>query len=169
MSRPPRIVDAGALASTLDEEPALRHGLVLANGIFDLLHVGHVRYLEGARAEGERLVVALNTDAGARRLKGEGRPVVPLSERLELIAALRCVEWVTWFDDDRVEGLLRLLRPAVHAKGTDYTVESVPERAFASSLGIRTAIVGDPKDHATSDILSRLRVAPGGTASEKRA
>jgi len=166
---PPRIVAAETLAAALEAEPALRRGLVLANGIFDLLHVGHVRYLEGARAEGERLVVALNSDASARRLKGEGRPVVPLHERLELVAALRCVDWVTWFDGDRVEGLLRLFRPGVHAKGTDYTVESVPERALAESLGIRTAIVGDSKEHATSEILTRLRGASSGVSPERRA
>ena len=142
--------------------------VVLANGCFDLLHVGHVRYLEGARAEGERLVVALNSDASARRLKGEGRPVVPLEERLEIVAALRCVDWATWFDDDRVEGLLRLLRPAVHAKGTDYTVESVPERAAAAVLGIRTAIVGDAKAHATSDLLKQLRDARGAARPGER-
>jgi rfaE bifunctional protein nucleotidyltransferase chain/domain len=158
----PRVVSPGLLAASLDADPALRRGLVLANGIFDLLHVGHVRYLEGARAEGTRLVVALNSDASARRLKGAGRPVIPLAERLEIVAALRCVDWVTWFDDDRVEGLLRLLRPEVHAKGTDYTVDSVPERAVAASLGIRTAIAGDPKDHATSDLLRQLRESEGG-------
>ena len=162
MTAPPRIVSPEALAASLDAEPALRRGLVLANGIFDLLHVGHVRYLEGARAEGARLVVALNSDASARRLKGAGRPVIPLAERLEIVAALRCVDWVTWFDDDRVEGLLRLLHPEVHAKGTDYTVDSVPERAVAASLGIRTAIAGDPKDHATSDLLRQLRELDGG-------
>ena len=162
MSTAPRILPPGALAASLDADPALRRGLVLANGIFDLLHVGHVRYLEGARAEGARLVVALNSDDSARRLKGEGRPVIPLAERLEIVAALRCVDWVTWFDDDRVEGLLRLLRPEVHAKGTDYTVDSVPERAVAASLGIRTAIAGDPKDHATSDLLRQLRESRGG-------
>lgn len=156
MSATSRIVAPEALAASLDADPSLRRGLVLANGLFDLLHVGHVRYLEGARAEGERLVVALNGDASARRLKGEGRPVIPLVERLEIVASLRCVDWATWFDVDRVEGLLRLLRPAVHAKGTDYTVESVPERSVAQSLGIRTAIVGDPKNHASSDLLRRL-------------
>ncbi len=159
-----RIVEAAALAARLDGEPSLRTGLVLANGIFDLLHVGHVRYLEGARAAGSRLVVALNSDDSARRLKGEGRPVVPLAERLEIVAALRCVDWATWFEGDRVEDLLRLLRPAKHAKGTDYTVASVPERAVAASLGIETVIVGDPKDHATSEILARLR-GPGGGAA----
>jgi len=152
-----RIVAAEELARRFDASPATRRGVVLANGIFDLLHVGHVRYLEGARAEGKQLVVALNADASARRLKGPGRPVVALPERLELVAALRVVDWVTWFEGDRVDDLLRLLRPEVHAKGTDYTVESVPERALAASLGIRTAIVGDPKEHATTGLLARLR------------
>ncbi len=159
-----RIVAAPELARRLDASPDDRLGLVLANGIFDLLHVGHVRYLEGARAEGKRLVVALNSDASARRLKGEGRPVVALPERLELIASLRVVDWVTWFEGDRVDDLLRLLRPAVHAKGTDYTAESVPEAPLAASLGIRTAIVGDPKEHATTRLLERLR-APDAPAS----
>jgi rfaE bifunctional protein nucleotidyltransferase chain/domain len=169
VSAAPRIVAPADLAAALDADPALRRGLVLANGLFDLLHVGHVRYLEGARGEGDRLVVALNSDASARRLKGEGRPIVPLSERLEIVAALRCVDWVTWFDDDRVDGLLRLLRPAVHAKGTDYTVDSVPERAVAASLGIRTAIAGDPKDHATSDLLRRLRASEGDARTGSKA
>ena len=161
---PSRIVAAEELARRFDASPDAYRGVVLANGIFDLLHVGHVRYLEGARAEGERLVVALNSDASARRLKGAGRPVVALPERLELVAALRVVDWVTWFEGDRVDDLLRLLRPAVHAKGTDYTVESVPERALAASLGIRTAIVGDPKEHATTRLLARVRAseAPAG-------
>jgi rfaE bifunctional protein nucleotidyltransferase chain/domain len=163
-----RIVAAAELARRLDAAPAERDGLVLANGIFDILHVGHVRYLEGARAEGTRLVVALNSDDSARRLKGPGRPVVSLAERLELVAALRVVDWVTWFDGERVDDLLRLLRPAVHAKGTDYTVESVPERALAASLGIRTAIVGDPKDHATSRLLERVRAASPGAADPPR-
>jgi rfaE bifunctional protein nucleotidyltransferase chain/domain len=161
-----RVVAAEALALRLDAAPELRRGLVLANGIFDLLHVGHVRYLEGARAEGARLVVALNSDASARRLKGEGRPVVTLAERLELVAALRAVDWVTWFEGDRVDDLQRLLKPGVHAKGTDYTVDSVPERALAASLGIRTAIVGDPKEHATSRLLAHLRA--GAECAEHR-
>lgn len=152
-----KVLDSAALAALLDAKPALREGLVLANGLFDLLHVGHVRYLAAARAEGSRLVVALNSDASASRLKGPGRPLVPLRERLEVVAALECVDWATWFDEDRVEGLLRLLKPAVHAKGTDYTVESVPERAAAAGLGIRTAIVGDPKDHASSGLIERIR------------
>ena len=159
-----KILEPSALAARLDAAPELREGLVLANGLFDLLHVGHVRYLAAARAEGTRLVVALNSDASARRLKGPGRPLVPLPERLELVAALECVDWVTWFDEDRVEGLLRLLRPAAHAKGTDYTAEGVPERAVAAALGIRTAIVGDPKDHASSDLIERIRRGAGAAA-----
>jgi rfaE bifunctional protein nucleotidyltransferase chain/domain len=152
-----KIVTSARLASHLESATQERDGLVLANGIFDLFHVGHIRYLEGARAAGQSLVVALNSDASARRLKGEGRPLLPLPERMELVAALQCVDWVTSFEEDSVESLLRTLRPAAHAKGTDYTVESVPERAVAASLGIRTVIVGDPKDHATSDLIQRIR------------
>ena len=158
-----KILDAAALARVLDGAPHLRDGLVLANGLFDLLHVGHVRYLAAARAQGSRLVVALNSDESARRLKGPGRPLVPLAERLEVVAALEGVDWVTWFEEDRVEALLRLFRPAVHAKGTDYTAESVPERAAAAALGIRTAIVGDPKDHASSGLIERIRRGAGAS------
>ena len=131
--------------------------VALANGCFDVLHVGHVRYLQGARAEADLLVVAVNADASARALKGEGRPVVPEAERAELVAGFACVDWVTIFADRTVEPLLRALRPDVHCKGTDYTTETVPEREVARELGIRVAIVGDPKDHATSELLSRLR------------
>ena len=146
-----------ALEERLARAPEERRGLVLANGIFDLFHVGHVRYLEGARRAGTTLLVALNSDASARRLKGEGRPLLPLAERMEIVAALQCVDWVTSFEEDSVEALLGRILPAVHAKGTDYTVESVPERAVAVSLGIRTVIVGDPKRHATSDLIERIR------------
>ena len=131
--------------------------VALANGLFDLLHVGHLRYLEGAKAQADLLVVAVNADASARALKGEGRPVVPEAERAELVAGFACVDWVTIFGDRTVEPLLRALRPDVHCKGTDYTTETVPEREVARELGIRVAIVGDPKDHATSELLSRLR------------
>lgn len=159
-----KIVEAAALEDELRRNPAAREGLVLANGIFDVLHVGHIRYLEGARATGRSLLVAINSDASARRLKGAGRPVIPLEERLELVAALACVDQVTWFEEDNVEPLLRMLLPAVHAKGTDYTEESVPERAVARELGIRTLIVGDPKNHASSEIVARIRsVAPEPT------
>ena len=146
-----------ALEERLARAPEERRGLVLANGIFDLFHVGHVRYLEGAKRAGTALLVALNSDASARRLKGEGRPLLPLAERMEIVAALQCVDWVTSFEEDSVEALLGRILPAVHAKGTDYTVESVPERAVAASLGVRTVIVGDPKRHATSDLIERIR------------
>lgn len=152
-----KIVTPASLERHLALAPLEREGLVLANGIFDLFHVGHVRYLEGARRAGHRLLVALNSDASARRLKGEGRPLIPLAERMELVAALECVDWVTSFEEDSVESLLRSLRPGAHAKGTDYTVETVPERAVAAALGIRTVIVGDPKRHATTDLIQRIR------------
>jgi D-glycero-beta-D-manno-heptose 1-phosphate adenylyltransferase len=152
-----KIVALPLLESRFQSAPAERSGLVLANGIFDLIHVGHVRYLEDAKRAGSRLLVALNSDASARRLKGSGRPLMPLAERMEIVAALACVDWVTSFEEDSVEQVLRRLRPAIHAKGTDYTVESVPERAVAESLGTRTVIVGDPKQHATSDLIQRIR------------
>jgi len=158
-----KVLDAGTLEARLRANPGLREGLVMANGLFDVLHVGHVRYLEGARAAGRALVVAINSDASARRLKGLGRPVIPLEERLEMVAALGCVDWVTWFEEDTVEPLLRQLRPAVHAKGTDYTEDTVPERAVARELKIRTVIVGDPKRHASSEIIRTIQsTAPQG-------
>ena len=164
-----KIVTVSLLESRLQSTPAERSGLVLANGIFDLIHVGHVRYLEGAKEAGSALLVALNSDASARRLKGSGRPLMPLAERMEIVAALSCVDWVTSFEEDSVEEVLRRLRPAIHAKGTDYTVESVPERAVAESLGTRTVIVGDPKLHATSDLIRRIgqgsAADPKGTLS----
>jgi rfaE bifunctional protein nucleotidyltransferase chain/domain len=131
--------------------------LVFANGAFDLLHVGHVRYLEAARREGDYLLVGVNSDASVRRLKGDGRPVVPEAERAEIVAALRCVDGVVVFDESSPADLIAELRPAVHAKGTDYTAESVPERAVVEEAGGRVAIVGDPKDHATTELVERLR------------
>lgn len=152
-----KIVSIDSFAARLEAAPAEREGLVLANGIFDLLHVGHVRYLAGARAAGRTLLVAVNSDESARRLKGPGRPLLPLAERLELLASLECVDWVAPFVGDDVKEVLRRLRPAIHAKGTDYTVESVPERAVAKELGVRTVIVGDPKNHASSELIGRIR------------
>jgi len=157
----PKILDLEALEARLQANPSEREGLVLANGLFDVLHVGHVRYLEAAREAGRNLLVALNSDASARKLKGPGRPFVPLDERLEIVAAFACVSWATWFDEPNVEGILRRLRPAVHAKGTDYTEESVPERGVARELGIRTIIVGDPKRHASSEMIARMRASEG--------
>ncbi|MCA9752604.1 MAG: adenylyltransferase/cytidyltransferase family protein [Gemmatimonadetes bacterium] len=131
--------------------------VVLANGIFDLFHVGHVRYLEGAAAEGDYLVVAVNGDACARELKGPGRPFLPAAERAEIVAALRCVDRVVVFEERDVISVLRALRPDVHAKGTDYTADTVPEREITREIGGRTAIVGDPKDHSTTDLLRAIR------------
>jgi rfaE bifunctional protein nucleotidyltransferase chain/domain len=130
--------------------------IAFANGVFDLLHVGHVRYLQAAAAEADRLIVAVNADSSVRRLKGEGRPILDEASRAEMVAALRGVDYVVVFADDTVGPLLTRLRPDVHCKGTDYTVESVPERAIVLAYGGRTAIVGDPKDHSTRDLLARL-------------
>jgi D-glycero-beta-D-manno-heptose 1-phosphate adenylyltransferase len=138
--------------------------IVLANGIFDLLHVGHVRYLAGARALGTRLVVAVNGDRSAARLKGPGHPVMPAADRGRLVAALRGVDLVVVFDEPSVDRLLATLRPDVHAKGTDYARETVPERAAAAALGIETAITGDPKAHASRDLVARVRGRRAGSA-----
>jgi rfaE bifunctional protein nucleotidyltransferase chain/domain len=133
--------------------------VVFANGCFDTLHVGHVRYLEGARREGEILVVGVNDDSSVRGLKGPGRPVLDANARALLVAALRPVDYVALFSEANVEALLEELRPDVHAKGTDYTAETVPERATAARLGIRVAIVGDPKDHSTRTVFDSIRKA----------
>ncbi|MCU1331763.1 MAG: D-glycero-beta-D-manno-heptose-7-phosphate kinase [Candidatus Angelobacter sp.] len=129
--------------------------IILTNGCFDLLHVGHVRYLRAAKQLGGRLIVAVNSDASTRALKGEGRPRVPDEERAEILAALNDVDAVTVFDAPNVTELVRLLRPDIHAKGTDYTAESVPERDVVIACGGRVAIVGDPKDHSTTELLRR--------------
>lgn len=136
--------------------------IVLANGCFDILHVGHVRYLAGARAEGDALVVGVNADAGVSGLKGPGRPVLNERARALLVAALREVDYVVIFPEPNVDALLAELRPDVHAKGTDYTADTVPERATAEQLGIRVAIVGDPKDHSTRELLQSVRKAQHG-------
>jgi rfaE bifunctional protein nucleotidyltransferase chain/domain len=137
---------------------ARRHGarVVFANGCFDVLHVGHVRYLEAARALGDLLVVGVNSDEQTRRLKGEGRPFVPERERAEVVASLRAVDLVTIFPEPNVEALLTVLRPDIHAKGTDYTEDSVPERAVVLAYGGQVRIVGDPKDHSSSEMLKRV-------------
>ena len=130
--------------------------IALANGCFDLLHVGHTRYLQGARAEADVLIVGVNADASVRKLKGEGRPLQNQDDRALLVAALHVVDWVVIFPEDTVENLLLTLKPDVHCKGTDYTTETVPERAIVRSYGGRVAIVGDPKDHNTSTLLQQL-------------
>jgi len=133
--------------------------IVLANGCFDTLHVGHIRYLEGAKREGDILVVAVNSDSSLRYLKGTGRPILNEQSRAQLVGALRAVDYVLIFPEPNVEKLLEEFCPDTHAKGTDYTAETVPERAVADRLGIRVAIVGDPKDHSTGQLLDTIRRA----------
>jgi rfaE bifunctional protein nucleotidyltransferase chain/domain len=155
------IVDRAELKRRCEALKAKGKRLVLTNGAFDLLHVGHVRALKEARSKGDALVVAVNGDGSVRRLKGEGRPVVPAAERAELLASLACVDLVHVFEEDDVGVLLRLLRPHVHAKGRDYTKENVPERAVALEVGAEIAIVGDPKDHSVTDLLRRITQRKG--------
>jgi rfaE bifunctional protein nucleotidyltransferase chain/domain len=150
------LISRNELAQRLAERRAMGEKIVLANGCFDILHVGHTRYLAGAKAEGDILVVAINSDRSVCKLKGEGRPILPEHERAELVAALESVDYVIVFDEPNVEPLLEALRPNVHAKGTDYTEETVPERAVADRLAIRVAIVGDAKNHSTRDLLAQL-------------
>jgi rfaE bifunctional protein nucleotidyltransferase chain/domain len=145
--------EAAALAGRLRSEGKR---IVLANGCFDLLHIGHVRYLAGARALGDVLFVAVNSDAAVARLKGRGRPLMPAAERVEMLGGLRAVDHVVVFDDDTADGLIAALRPDVHAKGTDYTEASVPEAATVRAVGGRVAIVGDPKDHASRDLITTI-------------
>ena len=134
--------------------------VVLANGCFDILHAGHVRYLQGARALGGLLIVGVNSDAGVRRLKGEGRPILDEQARARLVAGLECVDCVVIFDEPDVNRLLHELKPDVHAKGTDYTVSTVPERAAMQALGGEVAIVGDPKRHSTRDLIQHILQRP---------
>ena len=154
-----KILDRSALRQRVEQWRRGGERIVLANGNFDLLHVGHVRYLRGAKELGGRLVVAINSDESVRMLKGEGRPVMPAEERAEIIAALADVDAVVIFSELDVRALIREIRPDIQAKGTDYTIDSVPERDAVAECGGRVAIVGDPKDHSTSEIL-RLRLTP---------
>jgi rfaE bifunctional protein nucleotidyltransferase chain/domain len=157
LSAADKIASLESLQSELAERRAGGASVALANGLFDILHVGHLHYLEAARAEADLLVVGVNSDRSARELKGPPRPIVPQLERAELLAGLSCVDFVTIFDGATVEGLLRAVRPDVHCKGTDYTADSVPEAPVARELGIRVAIVGDAKVHSTRDIIRKLR------------
>jgi len=145
------------MRDVLAEHRRLGRKIVLANGVFDLLHAGHVRYLQAARAEGDILVVGINSDSSTRSGKGQGRPIMTERARAAVVAGLAAVDYVVIFDELDVNELLRDIRPQVHAKGTDYSVGTVPERDAARLLGIRIAICGDPKDHSTRDILSRVR------------
>lgn len=154
------VVSIDRLNALVAHARAAGRRVAFANGCFDLLHVGHVRYLQAAAREGDLLVVGINDDASVRALKGEGRPVTPGFDRAEIVAAVRGVDYVTLFPGPDVAALLNLLRPDVHCKGTDYTVETVPEREIVRAYGGRIAIVGDPKDHSTKDLLQRLGAHP---------
>jgi len=150
------ILDREELAARVADLRERKARIVLANGCFDLFHVGHLRYLEGAAALADVLIVAVNSDEQARRLKGEGRPHMPENERAEIVAGVRCVDLVTIFNEPTVEELLLALKPDFHAKGTDYATETVPEREIVRSYGGTVAIVGDPKDHSSTEIIERL-------------
>lgn len=147
------VLERNRLVARVAVERRDRKRIVLANGCFDLIHVGHVRYLTAAREAGDFLVVGINSDEQVRRLKGGGRPFLPEKERAELIAAMRPVDAITIFDEPTVEELIRAIRPDFHAKGTDYTEETVPERDVVRECGGKVIIVGDPKDHSSSDLL----------------
>src|SRR5688500_9495451 len=150
------VVSRAELVRRVAAERAAGRTIAFANGAFDLLHVGHVRYLESAAREGDCLVVAVNDDASVRALKGDGRPIMKDVDRAELVAALRRVDYVVIFPEATVAPLLEALHPDVHCKGTDYTVDSVPERETVKAYGGRIAIVGDAKDHSTRDLLARI-------------
>jgi len=149
-------VTVAEAARVADRLRAAGKRIVLANGCFDLLHVGHIRYLEAARALGDVLFVGINADAAVARLKGPGRPLMPVGERSEVLQALRAVDHVVVFDEDTADALVAAIRPAVHAKGTDYTPDTVPERDTVRRYGGRVVIVGDPKDHATRDAIQTI-------------
>jgi len=151
-----KILTRAELPRRVDEWRRAGEPIILTNGAFDLLHVGHVRYLRAAKQLGGRLIVAINSDASVRALKGSGRPLMPEAERAEIVAALADVDAVVIFSEPDVRALIRELRPDIHAKGTDYTAGSVPERETVTECGGRVVIVGDPKDHSTTDLLSRI-------------
>jgi rfaE bifunctional protein nucleotidyltransferase chain/domain len=156
-----KILSRDQLLEAAARQKGAGRSVVFANGAFDLLHAGHVRYLEAARREGDWLAVGVNSDRSVGRQKGPGRPIVPEAERAEIVAALGCVDAVVIFDEDSPAALLAALRPEVHAKGTDYTKDSVPEREVVARHGGRTAIVGDPKEHATTELIARIARALG--------
>ena len=154
-----KILSRAALRERVEKWRHEGERITLANGGFDLLHVGHVRYLHGAKALGGKLVVAINSDESVRALKGEGRPIMPAEERAEIVAALADIDAVVIFPELDVRPIIREIRPDIHAKGTDYTADSVPERDVVAEYGGRVEIVGDPKDHSTSEII-RSRLSP---------
>ncbi len=152
-----RVVTREELKELVESDRAAGRTVALANGCFDLLHVGHVRYLEAAAAEADRLIVAVNDDESVARIKGEGRPIMPAADRVELVAGLRAVDYVVVFGEPTVAELLQALEPDVHCKGTDYIEDTVPERDVVRAYGGRVAIVGDPKDHSTRDLISKIK------------
>ena len=151
------IIERHKLAELTARWRARGTAVILANGCFDLIHAGHVRYLAGAKALGGAVLVAINSDAQVRKLKGEGRPIISQDERAEIVASFRYVDAVTIFDEPTVEEIIRIVRPEFHAKGTDYTIDTVPEREIVREFGGRVAIVGDPKDHSSTEILGSVR------------
>lgn len=157
-----KIVDNDTLAKIVADHKERGRTVVFTNGAFDILHVGHIRYLQGASEMADVLVCAVNSDVSVCALKGQNRPIVPGLERMEIVAALECVDWVTPFDETNVERLLLLLRPDIHAKGTDYTKETVPEVETVKSYGGQVAITGDPKDHNTTDIIKTIQTRDQG-------
>ena len=154
------VLSRGDLLARVGDARQAGRSIAFANGCFDLLHVGHVRYLAAAAQQADELIVAINDDESVRRLKGSGRPILPAADRAELLAALRFVDYVVIFPEPNVGPLLEAIRPDVHCKGTDYTLDSVPEREVVRSYGGRIAIVGDPKDHSTRDLLARIAESP---------
>jgi rfaE bifunctional protein nucleotidyltransferase chain/domain len=156
MTAPNKLLSLEMLEPVVAELKASGKTVVFANGCFDLLHVGHIRYLQGARQLGDALVVGLNSDESVRRLKGPQRPLMPQDERAEILAALACVDYVVLFEETTVENLLKILKPDIQCKGTDYTEETVPEREVVRSYGGRVAIAGDPKDHSTRDLIHEI-------------
>ncbi|NLX04445.1 MAG: adenylyltransferase/cytidyltransferase family protein [Phycisphaerae bacterium] len=151
------VLDREALLERIETLKREGKRVVFANGCFDLFHVGHIRYLEGASREGDVMLVALNSDESARALKGPERPVMPLVERMEMVAAVECVDMVTKFEGTDCADLLKMLKPDVHAKGTDWSAETIPERDIVRGYGGRIAIVGDPKDHSSSGLLEEIK------------
>ena len=163
-----KVLDLEAARAVAERARDLGRRVVLANGCFDLLHVGHVRYLAAARSLGDVLIVGLNADASVRRLKGAGRPLVPAAERAEMLAALAAVDHVVVFEDDTADRLVALLRPSVHAKGTDYTRESVPEAAAVRATGGEVVIAGDAKSHSSRDLIAEILARFAGSGAGRR-
>jgi D-glycero-beta-D-manno-heptose 1-phosphate adenylyltransferase len=161
-----RVLSEDALAAAVTADREGGRTIAFANGCFDVMHVGHVRYLAGAAAQADRLVVAINDDDSVKGLKGPGRPILSGADRAEMVAALEDVDYVVLFPDPDVHRLLRLLKPDVHCKGTDYTPDTVPERATVIGYGGRVAIVGDPKDHSTRDLLARIKSSGAGDSRD---